>query len=74
MNYCLNCLNYLNILRKLFIVLNYCEGGDLGKTVMAAKRNHTIIQEIQIVKWMTQVKIFKYICILTQYFSIIRLV
>ena len=39
------------------MILHYCEGGDLGKTVALAKKNRSSLQESQITKWMTQVHI-----------------
>jgi serine/threonine protein kinase len=41
--------------RKLSMILHYCEGGDLGKTVALAKKNRSSLQESQVVKWMAQV-------------------
>ena len=41
--------------RMLFIVMPYCEGGDLDSVIKAAKKNKSIIQEDKIIKWIIQI-------------------
>ena len=41
--------------RRLFMVLHYCEGGDLGKVISHASKTNTPISESNILKWMCQV-------------------
>ena len=40
--------------KKLHIVMYYCECGDLGKTIVAAKKSAMVLNEHQIVKWSIQ--------------------
>jgi serine/threonine protein kinase len=42
-------------LRKVFIVMHYCGGGDLGKTISMAERSRSHIPEAQALKWIAQV-------------------
>jgi NIMA (never in mitosis gene a)-related kinase 2 len=40
--------------KMLYIVMHYCEGGDLGKVITNAQKNSTSISEHQIIKWSIQ--------------------
>jgi hypothetical protein len=45
------------------MILHYCEGGDLGKTITIARKNRAPIQESQVIKWMTQVTFSLFLCL-----------
>ncbi len=47
--------NFLTIGRKVFLIMHYCEGGDLGKVISMAGKNNQPLQELQVVKWISQV-------------------
>ena len=55
--------------KNLCIVMYYCEGGDLGKSIASAKKNGNLLNEHQVIKWAIQVGIPPYWlnsnCILT---------
>jgi len=40
--------------RVLNIVMTFCEAGDLAKTIQHAQKNHNLLSEAQILKWMSQ--------------------
>mmetsp|Transcript_23197 Transcript_23197/g.34028 ORF Transcript_23197/g.34028 Transcript_23197/m.34028 type:complete len:974 (+) Transcript_23197:241-3162(+) len=41
--------------KKVFLIMHYCEGGDLGKVITMTERNKTFLQENQVLKWISQV-------------------
>jgi serine/threonine protein kinase len=41
--------------RKVFLIMHYCEGGDLGKVISMAAKNNQPLNETQILKWISQV-------------------
>jgi serine/threonine protein kinase len=43
--------------KKVYLVMHYCEGGDLGKTVALALKGNTHIPEGQIFKWFCQISL-----------------
>eukprot|EP00607_Mallomonas_marina_P002406 CAMPEP_0182428978 /NCGR_PEP_ID=MMETSP1167-20130531/25198_1 /TAXON_ID=2988 /ORGANISM="Mallomonas Sp, Strain CCMP3275" /LENGTH=541 /DNA_ID=CAMNT_0024612247 /DNA_START=192 /DNA_END=1817 /DNA_ORIENTATION=- len=40
--------------RVLNIVMTFCEAGDLAKTIQHAQKNHNLLSEAQILKWISQ--------------------
>lgn len=41
--------------RKIFLIMHYCEGGDLGKVISMAAKNNQPLNENQVLKWISQV-------------------
>lgn len=41
--------------KKIFLVMHYCESGDLGKSIALAEKNQSPIAEVQIVKWLCHI-------------------
>ena len=46
---------YLLSPRRLFIVLQYCDAGDLAKAIQTNQKSQTYFSESQIVKWLGQI-------------------
>lgn len=65
---------YYFLCRILNIVMSYCEAGDLGKVISAARKSRTNISEAQIIKWSMQVWFYISIQFGVQcaYFSILK--
>lgn len=41
--------------RRLFIVLHYCEGGDLAKMISTNHKTQSLFPESQVIRWMAQI-------------------
>lgn len=49
---------YFIFSRKVFLIMHYCEGGDLGKVITMAAKNNQPLPEVQILKWISQVNFY----------------
>ena len=43
--------------KKVYLVMHYCEGGDLGKVISMAVKGKQPITEVQIFKWLSQISL-----------------